>query len=148
MAPNGYERCLRREWTLRFVNEINCYSEMKIACVIVFPIFQVLENADVYDTYHKICDDPNLNFKEGPCWRAKLLPYSESQASFIKETKSSDDEASKFPYISHIVVLFSHAITDGYSCVRIMRTVLGLVNAVMAGETIDCLLYTSDAADE
>ena len=76
-----------------------------------------------------------FSFK-GPLWRARLLPWSPQQAFYVKET-SLPGENTKFPHISHIVVYFNRVITDGYSCMRIMKTILRLFNDVISETPID-----------
>ena len=76
-----------------------------------------------------------FSFK-GALWRARLLPWSPQQTSYVQET-SLPCEKPKFPHVSHIVVYFSHVITDGYSCMRIMRTILQLFNDVISETPID-----------
>ena len=93
-----------------------------------------MENADAFQTYHDIPEEM-FTFK-GALWRARLLPWSTQQASFVQET-SLPGEKTKFAHISHIVVYFSHVITDGYSCMRIMKTILRLFNDVISETPID-----------
>ena len=73
---------------------------------------------------------------EGALWKARLLPWSPQQSSFV-QTTSYPGEKATFEYLNHIVVYFSHVITDGYSCSRITRAILKLFNDLISGSPID-----------
>ena len=93
-----------------------------------------MDNADVFETYHSISEEI-FSFK-GALWKARLLPWSDKHSSFVQETSSHGGNA-KFAHINHIVVSFSHVNTDGYSCMRIMKTILSLFNDTINGVSID-----------
>ena len=81
--------------------------------------------------------DHEVDYANGPLWAARLLPWCSSQDSFVRDSTSGDAEVAKFPHTCHIVLFFCHFITDGHSCIRIVRSILSMFNAILNENDID-----------
>jgi len=98
----------------------------------------VIPNADIYEIIHGV-HEHDFNTKDGPLWAVKYIPWSEKHNDFIKATicKGQDRETPKFENYSHFVFYFCHSNADGYSCVRIHRTLMTLLDGVIAQTSVD-----------
>ena len=82
--------------------------------------------------------EKSLDLQNGPLWSVRLLPYSPASEDFIKQTTSVGvKEEPTLKHVCHFVLLFSHTIVDGYTCMRVVRCLVKLVNAIIAGEDLD-----------
>jgi len=104
--------------------------------------FEVLEDADVDAVYH---DLQKWRFPEDlPLWGARLLPWAAHQQPFVAATSLPDlgeqdrgETARELPCVSHIMLVYHHSITDGFSCLRIMKTLLHIIDDVIEGRPVD-----------
>jgi len=115
--------------------------------------FEVLEDADVEAAWH---EQQKWQFPaDAPLWGARLLPWAERQRPYVLATSLPDlgepaDAAVKEvetkhhisgdterPFVSHLLLVFHHSITDGYSCLKILKTLLQLIDDVIEGRPTD-----------
>ncbi|XP_018024843.1 uncharacterized protein LOC108680526 isoform X1 [Hyalella azteca] len=100
--------------------------------------FQTLNDAEVNAVYHDVASY-RYNMSVGPAWAVRFLPLSPKHDEYIKRTtmENTGKKLEKLPHVCHIVMSFHHSITDGFTCVRLIRHILMLLNDVIAGNPID-----------
>ncbi|KAF2350738.1 Alcohol acetyltransferase/N-acetyltransferase [Trinorchestia longiramus] len=77
--------------------------------------------------------------ENGPAWSVRFLPRSPKQDEFMNFTKMEKTEGilKKLPHVSHLIFSYHHSIADGFTCVRLARNFLTLLDDVIAGNAID-----------
>lgn len=76
--------------------------------------------------------------EDGPIWAVRYLPWAEKQTDYVNSTTLTEsNKLSDKPFISHIVMGFHHGITDGHSCLRLMRSILQMFDTVIAEKDLD-----------
>ena len=84
----------------------------------------------------------NYNLNCGPLWIAKLLPWSPLHTAYLDRTlvpaegSTSEDripEPPKHCHVNHVILGWHHSIVDGYSCMRLIRNFLCIIDDLIDG---------------
>ncbi|KAA0192801.1 hypothetical protein HAZT_HAZT011738 [Hyalella azteca] len=99
---------------------------------------QTLLDVDVKTVFEEMAGY-KYNMNDGPVWAVRFLPQSPKHDDYIRLTtmENADNKVITLPHVCHFVLSFHHSIADGYTCVRIIRHVLVLLNDVIEGNPID-----------
>lgn len=92
--------------------------------------FKVKKNVDAMEEVERQSTTPFTSVS-GPLWRAVMIPSPKSELPFLEELSE------EFPHQYDLLLVFHHAIADGFTSVRLCNLLLSLINDVIEGTNID-----------